>query len=831
MMTPLQLPKTLLERADLRRLAVSKQLNSKQRAEKGQFFTPLTVARLMASMLSPRKYVKILDAGAGVGSLVAAGVDEIFKWPTKPAKISVVAYEIEPLLFDLLQETMSEIQLACQSQHLDFEYKVYLQDFIEMATRQMPETLFSNTTQFAPNIAILNPPYHKIDSQSMTRQWLRLAGIETGNLYTAFLWLSAILLEPQGEMITITPRSFCNGPYFRPFRKTFFTTTHLTRIHTFSSRNRTFPEDEVLQENIILQVTKSTAQPLTINISASVDAQDDCLSLREVDYEQVIKPDDPEYFIHVIPDEISSQINQQAQGLPMNLSDLGISVSTGRVIDFRSKPFLSEQSSSDTVPLIYPHHLSKGRVNWPNGNRKKPEAIRVTPQTEELLVKSGHYVLVKRFSPKEENKRVVAAVFDPNQVPSAQIGFENHLNYFHFNGSGLHPCLAKGLSAFLNTTLIDQYFRHFNGHTQVNATDLRQLKYPTTLSLHAIGSQMGDRLPSQKELDNLVLQELNMIPSEFIFDPLRAKQRIAESLDILKALGMPREQQNERSALTLLALLNITVTTPWSGASAPLRGITEIMEFGRHHFGVEYAPNTRESFRRATIHQFVQTGLVVRNPDQPRPPNSPKTCYQIESTLLSLLQSYQGPKWSENLAVYLKTTESLRKLQSHERDMQLILVKLPHGEEVKLSSGGQNLLIKSIIEEFCPRFTPDGVVVYIGDAEQKIRGEELVYLGKIGVKIDKHGKMPDVIIHFKPKNWLIIIEAVTSHGPINIKRHNELKELFQNSQLGLVFVTAFESRKAMVKYLREIAWETEVWVADSPSHLIHFNGEKFLGPY
>lgn len=163
--------------------------------------------------------------------------------------------------------------------------------------------------------------------------------------------------------------------------------------------------------------------------------------------------------------------------------------------------------------------------------------------------------------------------------------------------------------------------------------------------------------------------------------------------------------------------------------------------------------------------------------------------------------------------------------------MQLILVKLPNGEEVKLSSGGQNLLVKSIIEEFCPRFTPDGVVVYIGDAEQKIRGEELVYLGKIGVKIDKHSKMPDVIIHFKPKNWLIIIEAVTSHGPINIKRYNELKELFRNCQLGLVFVTAFESRKAMVKYVREIAWETEVWVADSPSHLIHFNGEKFLGPY
>ena len=163
--------------------------------------------------------------------------------------------------------------------------------------------------------------------------------------------------------------------------------------------------------------------------------------------------------------------------------------------------------------------------------------------------------------------------------------------------------------------------------------------------------------------------------------------------------------------------------------------------------------------------------------------------------------------------------------------MALVPVRLPSGKRVSLTAGGQNELVKRIIEEFCPRFTPGGIVVYLGDTGQKQRHVEAGYLERLGVEIDEHGKMPDVVVHLKEKNWLVLVEAVTSHGPIGIKRHNELKALFESARSGLVFVTTFLTRRAMTKYLGEIAWETEVWIAEAPSHIIHFNGERFLGPY
>jgi adenine-specific DNA-methyltransferase len=307
---------------------------------------------------------------------------------------------------------------------------------------------------------------------------------------------------------------------------------------------------------------------------------------------------------------------------------------------------------------------------------------------------------------------------------------------------------------------------------------------------------------------------------------------VAEALRILKALNVPREQQNERSALTLLALLGLTPRKRWSEAEAPLLGITEMMTVFRDNFGKKYAPNTRETVRRFTVHQFVQLGLVVANPDDPRRPvNSPDNRYQVAPTLLKLARTHGSTAWDYSLTGFLKTAEALHRLHPRERNMVLIPVKLPNGKKLSLTAGGQNELVKKIIEEFCPRFTPGGVIVYFGDTGDKHRHVETGYLERLGVQIDKHGKMPDVVVHLAEKNWLVLIEAVTSHGPIGLKRHNELKTLFGAARAGLVFVTAFLTRRAMTKYLADIAWETEVWITEAPSHIIHFNGERFLGPY
>ena len=312
----------------------------------------------------------------------------------------------------------------------------------------------------------------------------------------------------------------------------------------------------------------------------------------------------------------------------------------------------------------------------------------------------------------------------------------------------------------------------------------------------------------------------------------KGDQHIKAALQIIMALGLPKAQHNERSALSLLALLNLTPGKPWDDAENPLIGITPIMDWAHEHYGKEYAPNTREMFRRQTMHQFCNAGLALYNPDQPdRPVNSPKAVYQIEPAALKLLRSFDTPKWRRNLAVYLAKRETLVTRYALAREQNRIPVKIAPGKEITLSPGKHSELIRDIIENFAPRFAPGSVLVYAGDTGDKWGYFDAAWLAELGVSVDTHGKMPDVILHFVKQNWLLLVESVTSHGPVDGKRHAELAALFASSKAGLVYVTAFPNRAIMSRYLGEITWETEVWVADAPSHLIHFNGVRFLGPY
>lgn len=301
---------------------------------------------------------------------------------------------------------------------------------------------------------------------------------------------------------------------------------------------------------------------------------------------------------------------------------------------------------------------------------------------------------------------------------------------------------------------------------------------------------------------------------------------------IIISLGLPRAQQNERSALSLLALLNLTPGKPWSQAENPLVGITPIMNWVREHYGKAYAPNTRETFRRRTMHPFCDAGVALHNPDKPdRPVNSPKAVYQIEPAALKLLRSFGTRQWHDNLTAYLAERETLIAKYAKAREQNRIPLEIEPGTEITLSPGEHSELIRAIIEDFAPRFAPGSVLVYAGDTGDKWAYFDAALMTELGVDVDSHGKMPDVVMHFTEKNWLPLVEAVTSHGPVDGKRHAELAKLFANSRAGLVYVTAFPNRVTMGRYLDEIAWETEVWVADAPSHLIHFNGVRFLGPY
>ena len=307
---------------------------------------------------------------------------------------------------------------------------------------------------------------------------------------------------------------------------------------------------------------------------------------------------------------------------------------------------------------------------------------------------------------------------------------------------------------------------------------------------------------------------------------------IAAALRVIASLGLPRAQQNERSALCLLALLNLTPGKAWAQAENPFIGITPIMDWAREHYSKEYAPNTRETVRRQTMHQFCDAGVALYNPDNPsRPVNSPKAVYQIEPSTLALLRTFDSPAWHKNLAVYLGQRATLVARYAMEREQDRVPVAVAPGRQITLSPGEHSELIRAIVENFAPRFAPGSVLVYVGDTGDKWGYFDANLLAGLGVNVDSHGKMPDVVLHFIAKNWLLLVESVTSHGPVDSKRHEELARLFAGSTAGLVFVTAFPNRAVMSRYLGDIAWETEVWVADAPSHLIHFNGQRFLGPY
>ena len=309
-------------------------------------------------------------------------------------------------------------------------------------------------------------------------------------------------------------------------------------------------------------------------------------------------------------------------------------------------------------------------------------------------------------------------------------------------------------------------------------------------------------------------------------------QRVRESQEILAALGLPAEQRNQRAGLTFLALLGLLPSNSWLAATNPLMGVTPIMDFVARNYRRKWAPNTRETVRRFTLHQFEQAGLVIANPDEPRRPiNSPKYCYQIEARALALVKKFATEEWGLALRQYLANVHTLARQYEQIRDMRRIPLELASGETVRLSPGGQNVLIQKILDQFCPRFTPGAKPVYVGDTGKKWAYFDRGYLEALGVVTEEHGKIPDVAVHFSKRNWLVLIEAVTSHGPVNPKRLAELKKLFQHSKAGLVFVTAFLNRKTLLKYLGDIAWETEVWVADTPDHMIHLNGERFLRPY
>lgn len=307
--------------------------------------------------------------------------------------------------------------------------------------------------------------------------------------------------------------------------------------------------------------------------------------------------------------------------------------------------------------------------------------------------------------------------------------------------------------------------------------------------------------------------------------------KIEEAQEILKSLGLPTAQQNEMSALTLLALCNIKEADSWANASRQSLGVTKgVMTFVADNYNKPYAPNTRETFRRQVLHQFVQGRIADYNPDKPDlPVNSPNAHYAISDVALSVIQKYGTSEWDAAVAEFKEQVGTLTEAYEKERALHLVPVTI-NGKEIKLSAGKHNEVQAAVIEQFAPRFAPGSKVLYLGDTANKDLFVDKEGLEKIGIPITEHSKLPDVVIFDEEREWLYLIEVVTSHGPVSPKRMLELEDFLKDCKVGKIYVTAFPDKAEFRKHIADIAWETEVWIADNPDHMIHFNGDRFIGP-
>ena len=735
--------------AERRRLRLLQTRGRSDRQAHAQFFTPAPIASHMASLFSyDCDSISILDAGAGLGGLSAAVADRAYNAGLRDVLFTAV--EVDQSLGNDLAETMSDIH------RYGFKTTEVINDYVAWSVEQSQPLLRASGTF---DYAIMNPPYFKIHSRSSCRAALRASGIDTSNIYTAFLLLAMRQLREGGELVAITPRSFANGSYFRQFRSAFCSAMSFDYIHLFESRSSAFADSAVLQENVIFRAVKLPPSSTIIFTSAASGDVEPTTHMEVPRHQCQVSGTD-----QILPfpaDDSDISALRQINRLAATLNDLGIAVSTGSIVEFRNEHRLTSSDDQGAVPLLQPANIqSDGTVQWPSPVPRRPQALSADSAADLDLLPNGHYVLTKRFTAKEERRRLVAAVTDPSQLPGNALALENHLNVFHRNGGPLDAEVATGLMIYINSIVADRYFRLSSGHTQVNASDLRRMPYPTEAELRNLARAQAT---GDSDIDQMLVNEIPALtPADGELEVGVTHKRVTDAREILRELDLPKQQTNERSALTLLALLNLRPRTQWRHASNPMIGVTPIMEFMERHYGKRYAPNTRETICRATIHQFLAAGMLEKNPDNPqRPINSGRTVYQVTDDLLAVLRSYGSSRWVDAVAEWKARVPSLLDAMIRDREMARIPVTLPDGLEITLSPGGQNPLVRAVIEGFCQRFTPAGRVLYVGDADEKFTVWEEDALAELGIAVDSHGKMPDLIVLDAERHWLIVIEAVT----------------------------------------------------------------------
>lgn len=466
-----------------------------RRKERGQFFTPPSIARFMAGLFSaPSRTLRVLDAGAGTGTLSAAVCDRIVSLRS-PRSIELVLFETDAAVLPLIAENMRHCRTVLHRAGHDLSYTIQHCDFVlsaQSATGQA--TLFGDAPQFGEfDAAIMNPPYFKLNKQSAHARAFERIIHGQPNIYALFMATAATMLRPGGELVAITPRSFCSGLYFREFRRWFLGRMALRRIHLFESRTDTFAGSDVLQESLITRFDKTPNATETIRLSTSYGADlrgaVDVVAYRTA---RVIDDSGGNLVIRIPAGQTDAKIMNVVESWPARFSDHGLQISTGPVVMFRASNYLLKTGDhAQAVPLILPHNVRPFDTCWPVAKNGKPLALRLCAGSAKLLVPTRNYVLLRRFSAKEEQRRLTASCLFPHngRWPST-IAIENHVNYIYHSRRELTDAETLGLATLFNSALLDRYFRSLSGNTQVNATEIRAMPFPPLALLGELGTRV-----------------------------------------------------------------------------------------------------------------------------------------------------------------------------------------------------------------------------------------------------------------------------------------------------------------------------------------------------
>ena len=473
------------------------------RKKLGQYFTGSTVADYMASMLTPMKVstVRLLDAGAGTGILTISATMRCLAMGNK--RVHAVLYEIDKNILSYLEVNMRRVARVFNEAGGKFTFDIRHEDFV-LARPDHTEPPF--------HVSSINPPYFKYNSK-ISPYARATADLYAGNpnIYASFMAIVAACMTSKGQMVAIIPRSFTNGLYFKGFRCFLNASMSLEKIHIFRARNQVFKELAVLQENIICAYTKAPQNP-AIEVCTST-GYDDLNHAEKNTYQakQIIDSSNEHEIIRIPESQEDARILAHVENWPSCFIDNGYFISTGPVVEYRTKKYITEsEHTPNSVPLLRMHNVKAFRTEWIRTNRKAARFMLLSGHEKHTSLNQP-YVILKRFSSKDERRRLVAGVHNPKSMPGKLIAFENHLNYIGHQDGPLDQTEAYGMALLFNSTLLDKYFRCISGNTQVNATEIRLLKFPIRDIIREIGEHITpEKITSQKQIDTLLARFLKI---------------------------------------------------------------------------------------------------------------------------------------------------------------------------------------------------------------------------------------------------------------------------------------------------------------------------------